>query len=98
MYQPTWHRLFDKDIKRDKTSGNHKQQDFELLKLVITQLCAAEPLAAQHKDHLLSGEWSRCRECHIKNDWLLIYRIDEAENSITFLRLGTHAQLFKKFK
>ncbi|GHU82828.1 hypothetical protein FACS189468_7450 [Spirochaetia bacterium] len=27
----------------------------------------------------MSGDWTGYRECHIENDWLLIYTIDSGE-------------------
>lgn len=44
------------------------------------------------------GEWEGTYECHIKNDWLLIYQIDQNTNAMIFMRLGAHAQIFKKYK
>ena len=34
-----------------------------------------EPPPEKNKDHALSGNWARYRECHILPDWLLVYRI-----------------------
>lgn len=51
------------------------------------------PLPAESKDHSLSGEYCDCREFHLGGDMLIIYR--EENNEITFIRLGTHSQLFK---
>lgn len=44
------------------------------------------------KDHSLKGEYRDCRECHIEPDWLLIYKIEG--NSVTFIRTGSHSELF----
>ena len=41
-----------------------------------------------------SGDYSGCFECHVKPDWLLIYMLDNEANTATFLRTGTHADLF----
>lgn len=56
------------------------------------------PLPAKNKDHTLQGEFVGCRECHIRPDWLLIYRkTDNNELQILELaRTGTHSDLFKK--
>lgn len=34
------------------------------------------------------------RELHIGGDFLLIYRLDEAQNLVTFIDIGTHSELF----
>nr|WP_269799894.1 type II toxin-antitoxin system YafQ family toxin [Helicobacter pylori] len=44
------------------------------------------------KDHSLVGEYKGCRECHIKPDVLLVYRIQN--NVLTLVRLGSHSELF----
>lgn len=59
---------------------------------IVRRLIAQEPLDQRHRDHRLVGEWQDHRECHVEPDWLLIYRI--AGDDITFVRTGTHADLF----
>lgn len=59
---------------------------------VMQVLIGRQDLEKRHRDHQLSGVWSSHRECHIRSDWLLIYRIDG--EVITFERTGTHADLF----
>lgn len=71
---------------------------------VMADLIAVRPLSPLRRDHALTGNWADHRECHIAGDWLLIYRIDpiaETERetkgpveSVTFVRTGTHADLF----
>jgi len=50
-------------------------------------------LDAKHRDHKLLGDYRDHREYHIEPDWLLIYRVSEAE--IVFVRTGTHSDLFE---
>lgn len=98
MYAPNYHRFFKKDIERDKKSGHYSTEDFTLLKEVMSTLLDEEVLHKKYQNHLLKGEWDGSYECHIKNDWLLIYRVDTLTHSLIFIRLGTHAQIFKKYK
>lgn len=49
---------------------------------------------ASFKPHKLSGEYNDCTECHVLNDFLLIW-IDEARKQIKLVRLGSHSVLFK---
>jgi len=46
------------------------------------------------KPHMLSGEFSGCMECHIQNDFLLIW-LDKETQTIKLIRTGTHSELFK---
>lgn len=64
-----------------------------MLDAVIKKLSKGEKLEAKYRDHRLFGPWKKHRECHIRPDWLLIYRI---ENDILCLeRTGSHSELFK---
>jgi hypothetical protein len=33
--------------------------------------------ASAYRDHLLAGEWSHYRDCHIEPDWVLIFTWSE---------------------
>jgi mRNA interferase YafQ len=64
------------------------------LKFVMGLLVAHDgPLASEWLDHCLKGKWADHRECHIGGDFLLVYRLDG--NDITFVRAGTHSDLFE---
>lgn len=82
---------FKKDLKLAYKRG----LDLTLLNQVVEKLAKQETLPASLRDHALSGQWSNYRECHIKPDWLLIYRIDTDELELFLFRTGTHADLFK---
>lgn len=58
-------------------------------------LVEGTPLPERNRGHSLSGAWNGYRECHIEPDWLLIYRIDEAHNILEYVRMGSHAALFR---
>ncbi len=59
-------------------------------------LASGETLPRQCRDHALSGDYAEYRECHIRPDWLLIYKITEESLVLTLERTGTHSDLFKK--
>lgn len=67
--------------------------DIELLKNIVAILSIPEPLPKKNRDHFLSGNYSRRKECHITPDWLLIYEVDG--NDLYLDRTGTHSDLFK---
>ena len=46
----------------------------------------------KHRDHALTGNWVGFRECHIKPDLVLIYRV--FENQLQLARIGSHSDLF----
>jgi mRNA interferase YafQ len=78
---------FKKDYKRLKS----RDLNMQLLEQVIRALLKEEPLDPKHLDHPLSGAWKNYRECHIQNDWLLIYRIEKEKLILVAARTGTHA-------
>ena len=47
----------------------------------------------EYKPHKLHGIYEGCIECHVEDNFLLIW-IDETTNIIKLLRLGTHHELF----
>jgi mRNA interferase YafQ len=49
-------------------------------------------LEKHFRDHELTGNWRGYSECHVKPDWLLIYKVD-GEN-LKLARLGSHSELF----
>jgi len=67
-------------------------KDMAKLAAIVDRLARLEPLAAKHRDHPLSGNWSGCRDCHVEPDWVLIYRVDGDE--LHLIRTGTHSDLF----
>ncbi len=79
---------FKKDYKRIK------KQHKDLLKFekVLDLLTSEKKLPLKYRDHNLSGQWIRHRECHIEPDWILIYRI--TSDSLYFERMGSHSDLF----
>ena len=79
---------FKKDFKRCKKRGYDIEQLVDMMKL----LEHGNKPPAKNKDHGLKGDYSQSRECHIGPDWLLIYQL--ANNDITFVRTGSHSDLF----
>lgn len=80
---------YKKDLKLCKKRG----YDLTLLNAVINTLLIPAPLPPKNKDHSLSGNLARKRECHILSDWLLIYQING--NELYLIRTGTHVDLFR---
>jgi len=81
---------FKRDYKREK-AGRHSDLD-EAFKAVTTLLTNGTPLPVANKDHPLKGEWSGCRDCHLKPDLVLIYR--KSKTAIELLRIGSHSELY----
>ena len=82
---------FKKDFKQAQKRGLPMQE----LKTIIEKLANGETLESKHRDHALTGNYSMFRECHIRPDWLLIYRINDSELELLAHRTGTHSDLFQ---
>ena len=80
---------FKKDLKR----YIHKPSKLVALKAVTKALEKTGHVPAEYKPHKLHGIYEGCLECHVEDDFLLIW-IDEKTGVIKLLRLGTHHELF----
>lgn len=90
MYKIVTTNRFNKSLKLCKKRG----YDLSLLKQAIDTLQETGTLPTKYKPHLLKGEYKDCWECHIKPDWLLIWKQDDTELILLFLDTGTHSDLF----
>lgn len=90
MLKVLYSKQFKKDFKRAKKQGRPMNE----LLLVLKLLEAEEPLAVRYRDHPLTGKYKSFRECHIRPDWLLIYRVDQEVLELTAQRTGSHSELF----
>lgn len=59
---------------------------------VAFKLLNAIELDVKYKDHTLTGNYAQYKECHIKPDLLLIYKLEAMV--IQFVDIGTHSELF----
>jgi mRNA interferase YafQ len=89
-----WTAAFRRDYKRTTATPRHR--DIENLLPQITDLLVANrSLAEKHRDHALGGSWQGHRECHLKPDLLLIYKLPD-ESTLRLTRMGSHSELFSK--
>jgi mRNA interferase YafQ len=86
--------VYSKQFKKDYKLAVKRNLNISALRLIITRLANGETLPAKNKDHLLKGEYTGYRECHIQPDWLLVYRINESRLELLLARTGTRSDLF----
>jgi mRNA interferase YafQ len=79
-----------KDLELMKRRKLPKSELDDVVKLLIEQ----KPLLPKHKDHPLKGNFVGYRECHIRPDWLLMYKIDKQVLTLVLIRTGTHSDLY----
>lgn len=80
MLKIRYRNKFKKDLKKVLSQG-HKIDELQVvLDLLVQQISLPE----KYCDHALIGNYVGYRECHIRPDWLLIYKV---ENDILTLTL-----------
>lgn len=68
--------------------------DLHRVKEVMLLLIANEgPLGPEWSEHPLQGDYAGFLECHVGGDLLLVYELNAKQ--ISFVRLGSHAELFE---
>lgn len=87
---------FTGQFKKDYKLAIKRGCDPQDLAAVISFLAAEQPLPAKYRDHPLESSRNNkgMRECHIKPDWLLIYKIFADRLVLELIRTGTHSDLF----
>jgi len=82
---------FKKDQKRYRHNIEKMKKLYDLL--VILEETGRVP--QEYQPHVLSGNYKGFMECHVEDNFLLIW-IDETSDIIKLVRLGTHHELFGK--
>jgi mRNA interferase YafQ len=90
MRTPIYPKKFKKELEKCIKRG----WDIAEIKVIMLALMNDETLDQKHRVHLLSGDYIGYWDCHIRPDWVLLYKLDDTENTITFARIGTHSDLF----
>ena len=79
-------KRFAKDVEKVKT-----------LMSIVEKLERGEFIPDEFYPHPLKGEWKNYMECHIDDDYLLIW-FDKEESIVRLVRLGSHSELSGKRK
>ncbi len=89
--------FYEKPLSEDMLEASGKC-DMNRVKEAMTLLAVNnEPMPLEWKDHQLTGNLSKYRECHVKGDLLLVYEIKPKGSKIeliTFVKVCTHSEIF----
>lgn len=91
MYKIKTTNRFEKDFVKCVKRNLNPDDLGEVLELLEKK----GKLPRRFKSHRLSGKYKGFWECHIKTDWLLIWRQKDLTKVIELTRTGTHSDLFK---
>ena len=82
---------YKKSLKKMLKRG----KDIKKITAVVHTLAMGDTLPPQYKDHALSGDLEGLRDCHIENDWILLYFYSTyGELILTLTDTGSHSDLF----
>jgi len=90
MYELEYTNIFKKNYKRIQK----RSYDIELLIALFEQLAMHGNVSAAYKPHKLFENYAGYWECHIKPDWLLIWKVNEHKQCVVLHFTGTHSDLF----
>ncbi|TLD84998.1 type II toxin-antitoxin system YafQ family toxin [Helicobacter sp. MIT 11-5569] len=87
-YSIVFTKTFKKAFK--KLTRSDKEQTLEIL----NKLANKEALKDKYHDHALMGEFKGCRDCHIRPDLVLVYKINDEFLEVLAMRISNHSKLF----
>ncbi|WP_109078489.1 type II toxin-antitoxin system YafQ family toxin [Aggregatibacter kilianii] len=79
---------FKRDLKKQSFQMATSPEYIEVMHCLLNR----KVLPAKYKDHQLTGNMKDFRDCHIKNDLVLIYRL--VDDDLHLIRLNTHSEIF----
>ncbi|MCI6298271.1 MAG: type II toxin-antitoxin system YafQ family toxin [Campylobacter sp.] len=76
-----------------KAAKKLNDRDKGLLKEVLGKLVNNEKLDEKYCDHALKGKYLGFRDCHIRPDLVLIYKIEHNALLLYLANIGSHSEL-----
>ena len=87
--------IFSSKYKRNLKKIQKRKYNVELLYEVVRDLANDIPLDPKYRDHQLSGDWIRFRECHVTPDWLILYEKTIDALILYLYTTGTHSDILE---
>ena len=82
-------------IKKELHLLEKRGYDMSLFKEAVDMLLDGVKLPVKYRDHPLRGDRRGYRDCHIKDDWVLIYKINMGVLTLILSETGTHSDLLE---
>ena len=86
---------YKKDLKLAIKQNLLTQEISDRLKFAIDTLQIPKPLEKEYNPHPLSGDYKGYFDCHIKGDFVLVYKL--SDTALHLVRVGRHTTIFKKY-
>lgn len=89
-YTSNFKRQLKKIVKQGK--------DINLLLEIVARLANYEELESKYKNHHLINDktYRNCMECHLKPDWLLVYKYINNNLVLLLVATGSHSKILDK--
>lgn len=73
-------------------------KDIKLLLKVVTKLANYEELEPKYRNHSLINDktYRDCMECHLKPNWLLVYKYIDNKLVLVLVATGSHSEVLNK--
>ena len=81
---------YSKSLKKVLASGKIKITEIDVAVDIIS---SEQKIPVSFQDHALTGEYMGYRECHIRPDILLIYKVEEGALILVLADIGSHSKL-----
>lgn len=86
-------RTIDRSTQFKRDFFNQYHDINATLVFILHKLVKDQRLPPKFHDHPLIGDWAGYRECHLKPDFVLLYK-KIGDHSLHLARLGAHSDLF----
>ena len=90
-----WTLIPTVQFKKDLKKYRNRPEKLASLKSVLDSLKENGEVPRKYYPHMLKSNYNGFMECHVENDFLLIWR-DVDSQIISLTRVGSHSELFKK--
>ncbi|MCL2096513.1 MAG: type II toxin-antitoxin system YafQ family toxin [Oscillospiraceae bacterium] len=87
--------VYEKSYRKQYRLLEKRQYNMSLLDDVVNMLANGQTLPEKHRDHPLKGDRKGYRDCHIKDDWILLYKINKGVLTLILSETGTHSDILK---
>jgi len=80
---------FTNQFRKDLKLLEKRRYNLDDIYDIIVKIIWEEPLPEHCREHGLSGNYEGLTECHVKNDWIMVYYF--CAEGVVFTFTGTHS-------
>ena len=92
MYSGDTAARIEKSVRECKRQCKRIEDLCDVVAILMEDGC----VPAEFKPHVLTEEFAGLWECHIEDDWLLIWRQNDKQLTLLLTDTGSHESLFGK--